>query len=171
MLILPVKTFTISHPAFLQHKSFPTYMMLQPVHNQTDRVQQCHLGLWELDFLHQRHQPIEHDRRIREEVIGLELPLIDNGVELSSCGDANNLVVQRIATVKQMLEDLVNNGLLLFGNLNGNPLCDDDGDTATDDVEARLLLASLSNQSVLEEGIEIELIVQYVCCETNGGVN
>jgi hypothetical protein len=75
----------------------------------------------------------------------VELPLIDNSVELPACGNANDLVVQGIAAVKQMLEDLVNDWLLLFGNLNGNPLCDDDSDTTTNDIEARILLASLGN--------------------------
>lgn len=49
--------------------------------------------------------------------------------------------------------------LLLLGNLDGNPLRDDDGDTAADDVEARLLLACFSYESILKEGVKVQLIV------------
>jgi hypothetical protein len=148
-----------------------TYVMLKPVHNETDSVQQCHLGLWKLNFLHQRHQAIEHDRRIWQKILSLEFPLIGHSMELPSSGDANDLVVHRIAAVKKMLEDLVDNRLLLFGHLDSNPLRDDDSDAATDDVEARLPLPCLNNQGVFEERVKVELLVEYISCEPNGGID
>lgn len=63
-----------------------------------------------------------------------------------------------------MLEDLVDNRLLLFGHLDGDPLRDDDGDATTNDVEAWCLFRCLYNQCLLEERVKVNVVVQYVGC-------
>ena len=54
-----------------------------------------------------------------------------------------------------MLVYLVNNWLLLLCNPDGYPLRDYDGDAAADDVVARLLLSSLGDKCVVDEGVEV----------------
>ena len=41
------------------------YIMLQPLNNNTNSVEQRHLGFGKLNLLHQRHQSVQHDRRVR----------------------------------------------------------------------------------------------------------
>ena len=119
----------------------------------------------------QRHQPIEHKLRVRQECICLKLPLVGDGMEFPSRSYSHHLIVHGIALIKKMLEDLVNDRLLLLGHLNSYPLGDDNGDAATNDVEARCLLRCLDNQRLFKEGVEIKLIVQNISCQSNGGVN
>ncbi len=66
-----------------------------------------------------------------------------------------------------MLEDLVHNWLLLLGDLDSDPLGDDDGDAAADDVEAGFLLSRFGDECLLEEGVKVELIMQDVGGEAN----
>lgn len=101
----------------------------------------------------------------------MELPLISDVLEAPPSSDPNDLVVEWIACVQQVLEDLVHNRLLFLSNLDGDPLRDDNGDASADDVEARLLLASFSHQRLLEECIEIQLIMQDVGSKTNGRID
>jgi hypothetical protein len=54
-----------------------------------------------------------------------------------------------------VLEDLIDDGLLLFRDFDGYPLGDDDRDTAADDVEAGLLFGHLNHERLLEEGVEV----------------
>lgn len=115
--------------------------MFQTLDYHADGVEEGHLGFWELDFLHQCHQPIECDWGVRQEVVSVELPLIRNLPELAPSGDPHDLIVERVILVQEMLEDLVDDWLLLFCNLDGDPLRDDDCDAAADDVVAWLLLA------------------------------
>jgi hypothetical protein len=79
----------------------------------------------------------------------MELPLVCDLSELATGGDSDDLIVQWVILVHEMLEDLIDNGLFLFCNFDGDPLRDDDGDTAANDIVARLLLASFRNQRVL----------------------
>ena len=101
----------------------------------------------------------------------MKLPFISYFSEFPAGGDSDDLIVERIILVHKVLEDLVHNGFLLFCNLDGYPLRDDDGDAASDDVVARLLLAYFCNQCVLDKGIEVDLIVENIGSETDGGVN
>lgn len=66
-------------------------------------------------------------------------------MELPACGDPNHLVVHRIILVKQMLEDLVYDRLLLLGHLDSYPLRDDDGDATADNIVAWLLFRNLDD--------------------------
>ena len=34
------------------------HMMLKPLDYDTDRVEKCHLSIWQVDFLDQRHQSL-----------------------------------------------------------------------------------------------------------------
>ena len=119
----------------------------------------------------QRHQPIEHELRVWQEGICLELPLVGDGMELSSSSYSYHLIVHWIALIKKMLEYLVDDRFLLLGHLNSYPLGDDNGDAATNDIEARCLLRCLDDQGLFKEGVEVKLIVQYVSRKTNGSVN
>jgi hypothetical protein len=145
--------------------------MLQSLNNNTNGVEQRHLGLCKLNLLHQSHQTVQYGWCIWEKVVGMKLPLVGNILELASSGNSNDLIVQWIALVHQMLEDLVYNRLLLFRNLDGNPLRDYDSDTTSDDVEAWLLLSCFRNQSILEEGIEVDLVVENISSQANSGVD
>lgn len=69
-----------------------------------------------------------------------------------------------------MLIYLIDNRFLLFRDLDSYPLGYDDSYAAADDVESWLLFLGLGNQSVGDERIEVELIVEDVGCQTNGGV-
>ena len=119
----------------------------------------------------QRHQPIEHKLRVWQKGVCLKLPLVGNGVEFPSRCYSHHLIVHGIALIEKMLEDLVDDRLFLLGHLDSYPLGDDNGDAATNDVEARCLLRCLDNQRLLKEGVEVKLIVQYVSRKTNGSVN
>lgn len=101
----------------------------------------------------------------------MELPLVRNVLEAPPCSDPDNLVVKRVARVEQVLKDLIHNRLLLLGDLDSNPLRNDNGDPAADDVETRLLLGHFSNQGLVEKGIKVQLVVQYVRSETDGCVD
>jgi hypothetical protein len=147
------------------------YIMLQPLHDDANSIQQAHLCLRQLDFLHQGHQSIQDHWRIRQKPVCVELPLIRNIFKLPASGDSNYLVIQGIILVQQMLVDLVYNRLLVFRDPNRNPLGNNNGDTPTDDVEPGLLFLRLRDQRILNEGVKVELIVQYVGSETDGGVN
>jgi hypothetical protein len=70
------------------------YMMLQPLDYDTDRVEKRHLGIWQLNFLDQRHQSFQCCRRIREEVVGAELPLVGDILEASTRSHSYDLIVQ-----------------------------------------------------------------------------
>lgn len=61
-----------------------------------------------------------------------------------------------------MIVNLVHNRLLLLGDLDGYPLCYNDGDTAPDDVKAGFLFLGFRNEGVLDEGVEVELVMQNV---------
>jgi hypothetical protein len=100
----------------------------------------------------------------------VKLPLVCYVLELAPSGNSHYLVVERIALVQEMLEDLIHDGLLLFGNLDGYPLRDDNCDATTNDVVTCLLLACFSDQRVLEEGVKIDLIVENIGSETDRGV-
>jgi hypothetical protein len=121
--------------------------------------------------LYQSHQPFQHDRRIWQKGVGVKLPLVCYVLELAPSGNSYYLVVERIALVQEMLEDLIHDGLLLFRNLDGYPLRDDNCDATTNDVVTGLLLACFSDQRVLEEGVEIDLIVENIGSETDSGVH
>jgi hypothetical protein len=69
-----------------------------------------------------------------------------------------------------MLEDLIHNRLLLLGNLDSNPLGDDDGDAAANDVVSWLLLACFDDQGLFDEGVKVDLVVEDIGCETNSSV-
>lgn len=144
--------------------------MLHSLDNQADGIQQRHLRLGKLDLLHQGHEPVECNLRVWQKGIGLELPLVCNGMELSSGCYSNNLVIQRVALVEEMLEDLVDYGLLLLGHLDGDPLRNDYGNSTTDDVEARGLLGRFHNQGVFQKRVKVDLVVEDVSCKANGCV-
>lgn len=133
--------------------------MLKPLDNDADGVEKRHLGVRQVNFLHKCHQPLQSRRRIRQEVVCMKLPLISDILETATCGDSDHLIVERVTCVEQVLKDLIYDRLLLLRNLDSNPLRDDDGDAAADDVEAGLLLASLRDKSVFEESVKVELIV------------
>ena len=84
---------------------------------------------------------------------------------------SHHLIVHWITLIEKVLEDLVDDRLLLLGHLNSYPLGDDNGNAATNDIEARCLLRCLDNQGLLKEGVEVKLIVQNISCQSNGGVN
>ena len=69
-----------------------------------------------------------------------------------------------------MLENLIHQWLLVFCNLDRDPLGDDDGDATTNDVEAGFLLACFNCQSGLKKCVEIDLIVEDISSETDSGV-
>jgi hypothetical protein len=100
----------------------------------------------------------------------VKLPLVCYVLELAPSGNSYYLVVERIALVQEMLEDLIHDGLLLFRNLDGYPLRDDNCNATTNDVVTGLLLTCFSDQRVLEEGVEIDLIVENIGSETDSGV-
>jgi hypothetical protein len=99
-----------------------THMMLKSLNNNANGVEKGHLGVWQVDLLHQRHQTLECGGSIWQEVVGLELPFVCNVLESPSCGDTNNLVVEGVARIKQVLVDLVDNALLVLVDLDGDPL-------------------------------------------------
>lgn len=147
------------------------YVVLEPLYYDTDRVEKCHLSIWQVNFLDQRHQSLKCCRRIREEVVGVEFPLIGDILEASACSHSYDLVVQWVACIEQVLVDLIDNGLLLLSDFDGYPLGNDDSDTTANDVEAGLLFGHLNYKRLLEEGVEVKLIVQDVGGKTNGGVD
>ena len=101
----------------------------------------------------------------------MELPLIGNVLESATGGDSDDLVVQRITYVQKMLENLIHDRLLLLCNLDCNPLRDDNCNAAADDVEACLLLTSFRYECVLEEGVEVNLIMQDISSKADRRVN
>jgi hypothetical protein len=148
-----------------------TYMVLHSLHNAADGIQQRHLRLLQLNLLHERHQSVYNNRGIRQEGVGVEFPLVCYILELSCCSDPNDLVVERVTAVHQMLIDLVDDGLLLLGDFDRNPLCDYDGDATTDDVIPWFLLLRLCNQGVRDERVKVEVVEQYVGSKANRSVD
>jgi hypothetical protein len=100
----------------------------------------------------------------------VKLPLVCYVLELAPSGNSYHLVVERIALVQEMLEDLIHDGLLLLRNFDSYPLRYDNRDTTTNDIVTGLLFACFSDQRVLEEGIEIDLIVENIGSKTDSSV-
>jgi hypothetical protein len=145
--------------------------MLQPLNDNTNGVEQRHLGLCMLNLLDQSHQAVQYYWRVWKEVVSMEFPLVGNFLELAASGNSDDLIVEWIALVHEMLENLVDNRLLLFCNFDGYPLRDDDSDATSDDIVARFLFACFGDQSVFQERVKVDLIVQHICSQPDGGID
>lgn len=82
-------------------------MMLQPLNNNTDRIQQRHLRLCKLHLFNKRHKPSQSFIRVRHKLLSLELPIIGDVLELLAGSNANDLVIERIIFVQYVLENLI----------------------------------------------------------------
>jgi hypothetical protein len=138
--------------------------MVQPLHNDADCVQQRHLRLRKLYLLNESHQPLQYRRSKRQEVVSFEFPLIRHVNKFPTSRHTNDLVIKRIASVEKMLVDLVYDWLSGFGYFDTYPLRDYDGNAAADDVVTGFPLLRLSDQGILDEGIEVETIYEDIRC-------
>lgn len=82
-------------------------MMLQPLNNNTNRVQQRHLRLRKFDLLNKRHKPRQSLIRERHELLHPKLPVVGDVLELLAGRHAYDLVVERVVLVQEVLEYLI----------------------------------------------------------------
>ena len=98
-------------------------VMLQAFHYDRDCVQQSHLRLRKLNIVNQLHHAAEDCFCVREEMLGLELPVIRDVLKLPTCGHAHNLIVQRLAFFgEKVLEDLEDQRPAFVRDLHRDPL-------------------------------------------------
>ncbi len=103
--------------------------MFQPLNQNTNRVEQCHLRLHVVDLLDETQQLRHCSLHIRQELLWTELPIVYYILELSSGGDSDNLIVAGVVGVEQMLEYLVHQRSVFCRDFDGDPLTKQDGNT------------------------------------------
>ena len=122
--------------------------MFQSLNQNTNRVEQGHLRLHVLDLLDETQQLRHRGLNVRQELLWAEIPIIYYVFELSSGSDSDNLIVTGVIGVKQMLENLVNQRSVFCGDLDCDPLTEKDSNTATQNVESRLLFLHFDDNCV-----------------------
>lgn len=121
-------------------------MVFETLHQNTDCVQQSHLGLGQLYLLDEMHES-GHDLLGKgQEVLCLKVPVIRHILELSTSGNSDYLVVERVTGIEQVLEDLVDDRAAFLANLDSDPRAEQYGDPSTYDAVAGILLLRLCNQ-------------------------
>lgn len=134
--------------------------MFQSLNQNTNRVEQGHLRLHVLDLLDETQQLRHRGLNVRQELLWAELPIIYYVFELSSGSNSDNLIVTGVVGVKQMLENLVNQGSVFCGDLDCDPLTEEDSNTATQDVEPGLLFLYFDDDCIGKERVKVEMLLQ-----------
>jgi hypothetical protein len=135
-------------------------MMFQSLDQNTNRVEQCHLRLHVLDLLDETQQLRHRGLNIRQELLGTELPIIYYILELSSGGNSDNLIVAGVIGIKQMLENLVDQRSVFCGDLDCDPLTEEDSNTTAKNVESGLLFLYFDDNCVGKERVKVEMLLQ-----------
>lgn len=146
-------------------------ILVEPLHNHRDDSKKRHLRLRALNLVNERKNFGEEIVNVGKEVIHLEFPLINTVLQVPGCRKPDDEIIERIIPVEEMLRNLVDGGADGCRNLDGNPLSDEDGDAATDDVVAGLRNLDFVDEGLLEEGVKVDVGVEELGGEADGGVD
>lgn len=105
-----------------------------------------------------------------QKVLNFELKRIKHVSKLTTCSDADYLIIQRVAFVQQIGEDLVDYRSVELFWLDWNPLSKESCDSSSEQIISRLLYLNFLNQGRFQETIEIELFFDARASEANRSV-
>jgi hypothetical protein len=99
------------------------------------------------------------------------LPSVDSVIELGTCGNANDLIVDGILGVEKELKKFKIDGTTPFGVFNGRPLANEDCNTSAENLELRIGDLNFRNKMICQKSFEVEKWIEKGSRDSNCSVD